>query len=323
MKKQLLVILLLLSSFGLFSQIGVFQLATIDSTWAPPGATWYYQNQGKDSANVKHIRVDRVGDTLYKAGGINHIFYPLRYNKLLFSYLDRNGKVLAIDSYYTARHKDTIWSIEMDSGKFLNPTTYITLYAWEKLYNSVKYYTLAWTSINKLIYDDFEYIDTVLCEQINGFNLKRINIRHYNNHNPRLGDILERIGSVGYFFPLDTFSNSLYGGKLIWYYDPQFGKYEVGKTKVDTCMRILGINGNIESNLLVTVYPNPCFNYLMLQLKSKTPGECSINSIEGIQKWKGLVSTDIDINTMGWAKGLYIIRITTGNLSQILKVLKV
>ena len=111
---------------------------------------------------------------------------------------------------------------------------------------------------------------------------------------------------------------------------PVNGNYAVEITKnscIDTssCINVLVTDVTELEKSGIRIYPNPVNNKITIELTDYSSNtQITITNIEGkiVYSNTTIQSKKIVLNATDWAKGVYIIKITDGQLNQISKLIK-
>src|SRR5690606_6170088 len=206
----------------------------------PNGAKWYYNQPSIFSPDINFSTLEVIGDTvinsipckkLNKLSGCDFL------SGLVFIYSDSN-KVYFFNS--SLQSFKLLYDFNANSGD-----------SWVVYPES--------PSLDSLTIS----VDSTSTEIINGNTVKVLYTT--NSSSPGCfgigGKIIEKIGSVGYFFPQYCICDPS-SGPLRCYSDSSIGLYETGIA--DSCDQIiLGIN-EIKAYNNIGVFPNPAFDYVYI-----------------------------------------------------------
>ncbi len=153
-------------------------------------------------------------------------------------------------------------------------------------------------------------IDSVSTIDINGHNLK---VQYVSQ--PILeecymaGTIIEKIGWIGFMFPLSSLTDPPYGGSLRCYEDSVIGQYKVSSYN---CDYIVSVN-SIKANKNLKIFPNPTTGKIRVQAEGIVGVEVMDITGKPIIKHSrengNPVNNEIDLSQH--PKGIYIIKVRT------------
>lgn len=299
------------------------------------GARWYYKNSGKDKEHIKNIYIESVKDTMitYYVNGKDTVQDTVSAHILLLNYLDK-------DSVLNGRDTVIICSNYYYSGDNRGYTNFYSKeHSWINLYvhNDLKLYANSpFIAVNKTInYFPIKRNGNNDCAIVKGDTLQYVELAVNPNFCDRYqtGNILERIGSLFYMFPTDTCKKDTYGGELLWYEDPEFGRFTPMQDSIvpiachpkDTTPNGIFIGLKPEDDL--KIFPQPFQD--ILHIRTELPlSNIEIYNIQGKLISSNNIlhtnsnSSSIEWNTENWKCGLYLIKMKTNNSIQIYKILK-
>ncbi|OFY96841.1 MAG: hypothetical protein A3K10_08675 [Bacteroidetes bacterium RIFCSPLOWO2_12_FULL_31_6] len=186
--------------------------------------------------------------------------------------------------------------------------------------DTIEVYTRDWFSDSTLTL----VVDSVSTININGTILGVQYVRQLyspSDEGNMGGIIIENIGWIGFMFPLHAWADPPYGGELRCFQNDSIGLYQ--PSAVD-CDYITGIESINNSNN-ISIYPNPTTAEFVIELASfSSKTQLNIVSVEGktIYTNNTINTNKIVINTADWSKGIYVLKITDKQSSQVLKLIK-
>ncbi len=310
--KSIFRLLLICSCFTLSLKA---QNAPIVPKFAVEGARWYYKNIGKNSDVVKHIYVERNGDSTVEAFNFSNKKYE-DYDaaRIIFHYLYEDSTIAG---------KDTLL-IKTDTSfiGFYNEKNRVFFQLYSGLSGTGQYlYSVHPFAHGNMDYNarqrSFQYLTGTNCAKLNGTTLGYYELTDFPCWTYPLGnEILERVGSTYYMLRFDSCRKDLYGGPLIWYYDPELGLYEHGKTKLELCNKDTLIINSIKVNNIpvkektLKVYPVPFANVLHIESADTDAGSVHIYAMDGKCFFTGGLRfrEKLPVNTENWPAGVYLVK---------------
>lgn len=280
------------------------------SDFAPPGSKFVYANEGPDQT-VQRILIFRDQDTTIP----NTVSTWTRFN---IYHVSQAGDTSRYGEYLLA----------CDSGKGW-AAIYTSKEAGAALFRDYNTDIGMTTIINERSGQVNYTIDSMGKININGHTLRlkyiRSGIRGLEN-NPCYtfcGPLIERMGSIGYFGPMNMCKGTVYAGRLLEYSDPEIGTFIVPDSLRDPCDFSGGFeNAVIEDfpsgNNTMSCYPNPACNTVHFILPTEKAHIISIYTTAGkmvvTEKTCPGNTAELDISRL--SEGLYIFRITdpSGNI---------
>lgn len=285
--------------------------------FAVEGARWYYKNTGKNNDIVKHIYVERKGYKFVEAFNFTTSKYQ-QYAalRLIFHYLDKDSAAVDYDTlyvrydtgrfeYYVEKYKifDPVYAGIINSNTGRNVTS-ANPFIWNNAYMQRRMHA------QKLV--------KATCATINNKTLGFYELEsHPCNFYPIGVEIIERIGSTFYMFRTDSCGKDGYGGPLLWYFDPEIGLYEHGKTKIEMCeyteptdTTFTAIENQLSLHSTIKTYPTPFTNSLNLENINSSSVMVYIYTLDGkcFYKVKLYGNENKSINTIDWKTGVYVIK---------------
>lgn len=101
--------------------------------------------------------------------------------------------------------------------------------------------------------------------------------------------------------------------------NPQNGSY-IYLDNLQFNGNVIGIEEQSINQSDVVIYPNPSFESFVAEIKTNVDkAEINISDVFGKQIFQTTFSNAIKINTMGWTRGTYFVKINRGNKSSINK----
>jgi hypothetical protein len=242
--------------------------------FAPIGAVWYYQNEGEltdslkktvDSA-IKIIKIEYVG-----IGNPVIVSFDCTYSSkptLKVSYLKVDSSVV----------RENFVGIDVSLGNvyYYNPITLCRtiLYSFQnkKNYSFLIEPIYFKHAAGKGSYKWFaSFKDSVT---INGKKLMMIqqspdSVSQYGQCIRFCSPIIERIGSLGYMFPVNICAKPYYAGRLISYFDSSFGYWKVPDSLKNLACSFQYLNSGIDQNdsrAKFSIFPNPAQSLVTISL---------------------------------------------------------
>lgn len=274
----------------------VFSTSTKAQVWCPPGATWYYDDNGMFF--LGYSKLTYTNDTIIKGKTCKKITHFARYRdpgKIIqqkywapyFTY-EENGVTYLYDTLYGQNKFDTLFNINAKVGDrwrvpFAEPTCKDS------------------TLILK--------VKSTGTKILNGFNLKWICVEQAINFSP--DTIIERLGArfdILHGINYTKCHNMAYegsNGKLRCYSDNTFGSYSTDKSK--TCDYITSIIESRMYDIELSLYPNPANEKINLkfQSNSKSMMELKIYDLTGRLVRSKEFDKNTEISVGDLAEGIY------------------
>jgi hypothetical protein len=221
------------------------------------GSYWIYENEGVDK-HIKKIKIERGDDTSIVKNSV-----PANYTKFPITYLDSNNKAYSAGKY-------VLWVDQVNTCAtmlFLPSTNEPCVFSYS---NSLGTMQTAIANGNGI--QDYLTVDSIKVLTINGVQLKARYISGYiksRNNNKCFvfcSPFVDRLGSIGYFLPLDICKqDTIYAGKLLTYYDTQIGVYNIPDSlRKGPCSfdKKSGVDLSRQDQFVFKLFPNPCFDQI-------------------------------------------------------------
>jgi hypothetical protein len=258
-------------------------------SFAPVGATWYYQSGGFSSATYYPVKLESLKDTLIQGLSCRKLNLGISNVTLVYSDSD---KVYLFDNYQQLFVK--IYDFSLQTGDTLT-------------------YHL---SFNGNYIDTSAYIiDSTSVISING-KIKKLQFTHFlysfNAHHGTYyigGKIIADIGSCSFLLPQYSQADPLIMG-LRCYSDSSFGYYNTGiVAKCDSV--VTNVPEESNSQFAITVFPNPATNEIFFNITGlknyylfiyNTMGECILQ--------KDLNNDVSRLDIADFKKGIYFYKLS-------------
>ena len=259
MIKKILIILLL----NIISKVN----AQKQEIFGPTGTVWYYENDGTDTS-VRLIKIQR-DSSIYGLAGFDCAIDSTGGRLLKISYLRSDSSIKSsFHVMYITVHRFVYFYSPKASCK-------VVLYDFDTITNIV-YGT---SPLNDIFgqfpnYKNF-YSSPMDSITINGKKLAMIGESKDNAYkNDKCimfcTPFIERIGSLGYMFPINVcYNEAIYAGRLISYYDPEFGYWKVPDSLRNMVCSYKYVNASVNDPFSIKsgfkVYPNPAVKTINIE----------------------------------------------------------
>ncbi|MEI6434873.1 MAG: T9SS type A sorting domain-containing protein [Bacteroidota bacterium] len=264
--------------------------------WAPPGATWHYDwvEMATDGfAKVQYVKDSIVGGKLCKVLKIEEHTY----NWITQTY---NNSVIGYE--YTWLDNEVVYYYRYNQFFKLYDFNSISGSSWE---------VAGWNQNNPCDSAGSIIVDSTGTTTINSFSLKYLKVSPGQNSDWEFPDkIIERIGCLGYMFPLPNCIIDIPGpGQLRCYYDDEFGLYQLTGFP-PSCDYIIGVDENRERKNDIKIYPVPTVSTFTFEMNRPEKGNLFIqifdvlgNKIKEIETGKMKLVIDIQ----NFKEGVYFL----------------
>lgn len=288
-------------TFVLF--LGISNLVAQD--FAPVGAEWHYNERFAFSGDIDFIRFTSEKDTLINGELCRKITkrHQLTINRPDTEFLfTRNDTVFFLDTAFSefqilydfnANSQDS-WIIKLKDEIGEIDTLFVT-------------------------------VNSVSTEQINGMDLKVLNVTYFRNDelNPETYSsvIYEQIGDLNYMFnwyPWSFLLDANWTDGLRCYEDSVFGLYETGLA--DSCEYVYDYIGVEETFAAadISIFPNPSTGLITVINENQEDFILRLFNLYGQAIYRSKVNSGSQIDFSSFPKGLYFMTIESsmGNFKQ-------
>ena len=301
MKTNLLLRILFLASLFL-SQ---FTIQAQPTTWAQPGAHWYYTiGDSVPIGYYGYFELWEDGDTLFSNGIICDILRTHERGITFWSggaIFDNEGPTI-----YTYQSNDTVYYYYDNQFNILFVNSIQPGQNW-----------VTGTDILTFCDGDTIFIDSVMSVNLNGTIMNRIvpNFPGWGMMDPTIyfhSPIYERFGSTGFFLPAPMCVTDISYGPLRCYSDSSGFSYT--PAALPTCDYITGLDDVLpDPPSYLTILPNPVKDILIIQFENKyisAGDEFELYSVSGekLQTYK-IKNKEEQISVSHLAAGTYFIKI--------------
>jgi hypothetical protein len=270
-------------------------LFTNAQIWAPEGATWHYNFS---SFWVEgHIKIEKIGDTL-----INDINCDI---------LQRESHTYNfISEEYSSGITGLEFTYEADSVVyFYRDGEFHTLYDFGAEAGD------SWTvpaDVNCA--EDQIVVDSVEWVEINGEEQKKLHIHSVDNHQFLGDEIIEKMGSMTYMFPIPyCVTDVALGGPFRCYSDDEGFSYSINP-EVD-CDFIIGVDEMFNELSEIELFPNPASDFISVKIPSVQSEELELTLYNSLGKTVEVPiqnSREMRIDVRALSNGIYFLRIQSG-----------
>ena len=297
--KRIIAILLFYSCCSLYSQ-----------SWAPIGATWYYDYQAGTAQG--YLKIESVKDTLINATTCK----KLEKTRITFNHSTGNYDTLGLGFELTYRDSNKVYHLKQDTLYVLYDFNAIEADTWT-VFGDAKY-SPSCDSVGEIM------VDSIGESVVNSDTLKLLYVSPKDTSDWRFSheQIIEKMGSLGYMFPEPNMCvvDASEAGNLRCYSDT-FGTYQVSGEK--DCTFITSVN-SIKKDNNFEIFPLPFEDHFILKTTHLLPGlSITLYDIQGkiIFSYPVLEKEKV-IHTEKLPSGMYFIEMNSSSVQIVRKILK-
>ena len=277
----------------------IFSCSIKAQVWAPSGATWHYD--WVEMATDGYAKVQYVFDSI--VGG--HLCKVLKIEKHTYNWITQNYDNSIIGYEYTYLDNSIVYYYRYDQFFKLYDFNSISGSSWE---------VAGWNQSNPCDSTGSIIVDSAGMTTINSFQLTFLKVSPGPNSEWEYMDkIIERIGCMGYMFPVPNCVVDIPGpGQLRCYYDNEFGLYQRPGFP-SSCDYITGVEKIHPVSSHFKIYPIPTVSTITFEMNRQVEGEIFIdffdilgNKIKEIETNKMKLVIDIS----NFDEGVYFVTVT-------------
>ena len=284
----------------IFIGLVLFNFSRLSAQYfAPVGAKWHYTETFAFTGDISYLMIESVKDTVFKGNNcrilesnhglictFNHLRnYVYDEDSIVYFYVPETDTFQIL--YNLKAQKDSSWVVVFTTEETTKPDTICVL------------------------------VDSVEIATINGHYLKKLYVT-YQSMNAGWeqfrynGEIVDRIGDIGYLFNLNSLSGIMCDGNfstgLRCYQDSVLGFYSTGIA--DSCTYTFNWTGISENNSFpdMEISPNPGYGLYNIKIKNESDYTVTVYDLYGKLLLARRMRPDAKLDLTNLPSGVYCIK---------------